>query len=125
MVIWQKQRGRKKTGGKLRPVRGKRRYELGGFPVLTQVGEEKRKRVRTKGGGRKVKCEVAQWVNVSQHGKTTKVRILNVVKNPANPEFARKNILTKGALVRTELGLVRVTSRPGQEGVVNGVLVEE
>jgi len=35
------------------------------------------------------------------------------------------NVITKGAIVKTELGLVRVTSRPGQHGVVNGVLIEE
>jgi len=34
-------------------------------------------------------------------------------------------LLTKGALIETEIGLARVTSRPGQDGVVNAVRVEE
>jgi len=66
----------------------------------------------------------AKEVNVSdQKGKTQKTEILNVVENPANPNLVRRNVITKGAVVETKLGRVRVTSRPGQEGTVNGVLV--
>jgi small subunit ribosomal protein S8e len=52
------------------------------------------------------------------------VKILGVAKNPANKEYERRQVITKGALIKTELGLARVTSRPGQNGVVNAVLVK-
>ena len=63
-------------------------------------------------------------INVSdKKGKTQVVELVTVVENPANPNLVRRNILTKGAVVETKLGKVRITSRPGQEGTVNGVLV--
>jgi small subunit ribosomal protein S8e len=31
--------------------------------------------------------------------------------------------MTRGAVVQTEIGLAKITSRPGQDGVVNAVLV--
>jgi small subunit ribosomal protein S8e len=48
-----------------------------------------------------------------------------VVENPANPHYVRRNILTKGAIVETEFGKARIISRPGQHGVINGVLVKK
>ena len=63
-------------------------------------------------------------INVTdKNGKTTKTEMVNVVENPANPNLVRRNVITKGAVVETKLGKARVTSRPGQEGVVNGILV--
>ena len=53
---------------------------------------------------------------------TTKpAKIITVRENPANPNYVQRNIVTKGAILETELGLVRVISRPGQDGVLNGV----
>jgi small subunit ribosomal protein S8e len=46
------------------------------------------------------------------------------VENPANPHYVRRNIITKGAVIKTELGNAKVTSRPGQDGVVNAALIE-
>jgi small subunit ribosomal protein S8e len=51
--------------------------------------------------------------------------VTNVVGNDADPNYVRRNIVTKGAIVDTDLGRVRVTSRPGMHGVVSGVLMEE
>ena len=48
---------------------------------------------------------------------------MNVIENPSNPHLVRRNILTKGAVVETKLGKAKVTSRPGQEGTLNGVLI--
>ncbi|MCI4362340.1 MAG: 30S ribosomal protein S8e, partial [Thermoplasmata archaeon] len=42
-----------------------------------------------------------------------------------NPNYVQRNIVTKGAILETELGLVRVRSRPGQDGVVNAVRIGE
>jgi small subunit ribosomal protein S8e len=46
------------------------------------------------------------------------------VENPANKNYIRRNILTRGAVVMTELGKAKITSRPGQDGEVNAILVE-
>lgn len=63
-------------------------------------------------------------INVAdKQGKTTSTDILNVIENPANPNLVRRNIITKGTVVETKLGKVKITSRPGQEGSVNGVLL--
>ena len=51
------------------------------------------------------------------------VKIKNVIENPANRHFVRRNIITKGTVVDTEAGKARITSRPGQDGTVNGVLI--
>ena len=56
--------------------------------------------------------------------KVEKSKILTVVENPADPHFVRGNVLTRGAVIKTELGLARVTSRPGQSGTVDAVLIE-
>jgi len=54
---------------------------------------------------------------------TSKTDIITVVENPANIHYVRRNILTKGAIVNTKLGKARITSRPGQSGVINAVLI--
>jgi small subunit ribosomal protein S8e len=56
-------------------------------------------------------------------GKTEKVEITRVVKNPANVDYDRRGVITRGAVIETSLGLARVTSRPGQHGMLNAVLV--
>ncbi|HNJ81368.1 MAG TPA: 30S ribosomal protein S8e, partial [Methanoregulaceae archaeon] len=33
-------------------------------------------------------------------------------------------LLTKGAVIRTEMGRARIISRPGQDGVINAILLE-
>ena len=52
------------------------------------------------------------------------VEIKNVLETPSNRFLARQNIITKGTILETELGKVRVTNRPSQEGVINGILIE-
>ncbi|HJJ40868.1 MAG TPA: 30S ribosomal protein S8e, partial [Methanocorpusculum sp.] len=34
------------------------------------------------------------------------------------------NLMTKGAVISTDLGKARIVSRPGQDGVINAVLIE-
>ena len=118
---------KKPSGGKKERHRMKRKYELGRPPTLTKLADtEERKLIRVRGGNYKVRLKKASYVNVAIPGENTvkKLRILEVVETPANIQYARSNIITKGAIVRTELGLVRITSRPGQDGVLNGVLVK-
>jgi small subunit ribosomal protein S8e len=125
MTKWHIDRGKKVTGGRIHAHRKKKRFQRGSIPILPEVGEEKKLIRRTRGGNEKVKIVKAQFVNVSDNGKTKRVKILDVLENPASPNYVRRNIITKGTLVKTELGKVRITSRPSQQGVVNGTLLEK
>ncbi len=123
---WQGKSKRKETGGKLKLARKKRKYELGTELHLPSIGNEKLKKMRTKGGNEKVCILVAQVANVTdpKTHETKKVTIEDVLENPANPHYVRRDIVTKGAIIQTEIGKARVTSRPGQDGCVNAVLIE-
>ncbi|MFB0543536.1 MAG: 30S ribosomal protein S8e [Candidatus Bathyarchaeia archaeon] len=128
-MVWHGDRHkRKRTGGRVKGYRKKRRFEMGRYPVETLLREEeKRKVVRVKGGGRKVKLMAAKYANLSdpRTGRTVRVEILDVVRNPANMDYNRRRVLTKGAIIRTEMGAAKVVSRPGQDGVLNAVLLPE
>jgi len=126
MVTWRLRSRRKPTGGLLRPHRKKRRADRGRDFTATKVGEEeKRKVLRVRGGNKKVVLLQAAYANVKTDESVKRARIIRVVKNPANRQFARQNIITKGAIIETEMGLAKVTSRPSQVGVVNAVLLKE
>ncbi len=116
---------RKISGGLYRGFRGKRKFELAGFPSMTKLeAKTTRRSERTLGGNRKISILSTNLINVAQQGKVTKTEILNVVENPANPHLVRRNVMTKGSVVETKLGKVRITSRPGQDSVVNGILLK-
>ncbi|MEM3769730.1 MAG: 30S ribosomal protein S8e [Candidatus Bathyarchaeia archaeon] len=128
MSVWHGDLHKKKpTGGKRQPYRGKRRFEQGSFPVETFLGEPKRKIEGGRGGNIKIKVLSEKYACVTgqKTGKTEKAEILRVVKNPANVDYDRRGVITKGAIMETSLGLARVTSRPGQNGVINAVLIGE
>lgn len=118
---------RKKTGGKKRAYRTKRLHEVGRHPVETKHDETERKIEKGRSGISKVKLLSAKYVNVSDTstGRTERLEILNVVSNPANVDYNRRGIITKGVIVRTENGLAKIVSRPGQDGVLNAVVYEE
>jgi small subunit ribosomal protein S8e len=111
---------KKRTGGKSHPNRGKRKYEMGRPPTLTRLGGNNVvEKIRVRGGGLKLRVVQAAYANVA----VEKDRILDVVENPASREFGRMKIITRGALVKTEVGNAVVTSKPGSNGVVNAKLV--
>ncbi len=118
-------KGRKITGGRYIKRRKKRLYELPGQRRIVKLGEDKRRSKRVRGGNRKTFLLGAKTINVQLSGnKTKKTEIKNVLETPSNRFLARQDILTKGTIVETELGKAKITNRPTQEGVVNGVLVE-
>lgn len=125
MAILQKRSRRKVSGGRYKGKLPKRLGNLGNLPRYTKIGERNVKRIRIKGGDKKEFLLSDNIINVydKKDKKYKKVKILTVVQNPANRHFIRRNILTKGAVVKTEIGDVKITSRPGQEGNINGVLV--
>jgi small subunit ribosomal protein S8e len=118
---------RKSSGGKKRAYRVKRKFEQGSFPVETILGEPKNKVERGRGLNMKIKALSEKYACVTdpKSGKTEKVEILRVVKNPANVDYDRRGVITKGAIIETSMGMARVTSRPGQNGVINAVLLKE
>ena len=121
------QHKRKPTGGVKRNWRGKRAFEAGREPVETVLGTTKKRTIGIRGGSTKVVLAAADWAVVTDKstGKTSKSKLLRVVRNPANVDYQRRGVITKGAIVDTELGQARVTSRPGQDGVINAVLVSQ
>ena len=116
---------RKYTGKKYKHFRKKRKRELERPPIETRVGEEKKKKQRVLGGNQKLKLFSSLYMNVTDpnNNQTSKVRILRFDSNNASKDYNRRHILTKGAIVETELGKAKITSRPGQHGVLNGVLI--
>jgi small subunit ribosomal protein S8e len=126
MSVWHGTlRKRKLTGGKKRAYRGKRKFEAGTFPAETTLGEPKRTRTRGFGGNTKIKVLKENQASVTnpKSGETEKTEIIRVVRNRANVDYNRRGVITKGAEIETGLGLARVTSRPGRDGVINAVLI--
>ncbi len=129
MGVFQGRDLRKITGGfRGRHRKVKRKYEMGRYPINTTLAEkEKRKIERVRGGNIKVKLRFVTYANVVDPatGQSKKVRILRVLATPSHRELARRGIIVKGAIIETEAGVAQVTSRPGQDGVVNAVLRPE
>ncbi len=125
MALWQGRSRRKITGGRYRNHRGKRKTEIGREKQITVIGRKTMKMVRTKGGNLKFRVLTVDVANVydPKAKKTIRTNITTVMENPANPHYVRRNIITKGAIIETEKGKARVTSRPGQHGQINAVLL--
>jgi len=125
MVISQYRSRRSSTGSLYRDFRKKKQYESGTEPTLTGIGATSRKVLRVMGGNKKANLMQAEFVNAfdKKTKKCIKAKIMTVKANPANPNYIRRNIITKGCTVGTDKGDVRVTSRPGQDGTVNGYLI--
>jgi len=125
MALWQGKSRRSATGRRIRYHRGKRRFEVGRETHLTTIGPRRIKRIRTRGSGQKFTAKTIDvaFIVDPETKKTQKTEIKGVIDNPANINYIRRNIITKGAVIETSLGKARVTSRPGQTGVVSGVLL--
>ena len=126
MSLWQGLSIRKPSGGRLILARKKLRFEVAPEDAETKLGEHSQKLIRTRGAHQKVKVLATNFINVtdSKSGKTKKAAIKTVTENTANIHYVRRNILTKGAVVDTDLGKVKITSRPGQSGTLSGILVK-
>ncbi len=136
MAQWHMRGKRKPSGG----IRSSNRHrdkilgQKGGNFAATTVNQdtdkEKRSVVEGVGHTAKVKQRLAKQAAVTIPGekKAVKAEILSVAENKANRLYTRRNIITKGCTIKVKLGgkeqLARVTSRPGQAGVVQAVLLE-
>lgn len=120
-------KGRKITGGKYIVRRKKKSYEIQGQKRVVKLGDSKRKSKRTTGGGKKVFLLKIDSVNILEKGKnkTIKAKIKNVLETPSNRFLARQNIITKGTIIETDKGKIKITNRPSQEGVLNGIILKD
>jgi small subunit ribosomal protein S8e len=117
---------RKATGGRYRPSRGRRAFEGDGYSIEPLVGETVRRLVRTRGGGTSAGVVAANEANVADSsGKVSKAKIVRVKQSPANRDYERRGVITRGALIETDAGEARVTSKPTDDGVVNAVLLKK
>ena len=125
MALWQGKSRRKPTGGRRVPSASKRKFEIGREKQFTKLGAQSLKQYRGAGGNVKVGMLAAEFANVVDKKTNTvkKVKIINVKANPADPNYIQRNILNKGATIETEIGDAVVTSRPGQDGAVNAILL--
>lgn len=125
MAIAQTRPRRKQTGSLYKAYRKKKKYELGRLPSLTKVDKKRTVNIRTRGGNRKVRMLSADTANIldPKTKKYEQVKIKTILENPANRHFVRRNIMTKGSIIDTDKGKAKITSRPGQDGVVNAVLM--
>ena len=106
----------------------KKKSRFFGRPAVeTQMGDDVRKNVRVRGGSVKVKLVRAKHANVLVDGKYVKCEVTWVSENPASRDLTRRNIITKGAVIDVKgpegAFKAKVTSRPGQDGVLNAVKV--
>jgi len=120
-------RKRKATGGRTQKARGRRAYERDSYPLEPVVGPLVRRFSRTRGGGVSVGLSSVDSANVADPaaGKVVRTRIIRVKSSPANRDYGRRGVITKGATIETELGEAKVVSRPSDDGAVNAVLVKQ
>ena len=127
MPLWHSDLDKRKvTGGRKRAHRSKRRYEAGGYAAETVRGSTARKQRKGVGGTSKIKLLRAEFVNATdpETGETKRAALIRVITNPVNLDFDRRRVVTKGTVIETDVGTAVVTSRPGQDGIVNAVLTK-
>lgn len=125
MARSQRRSRRKSSGGRYHIAVKKKKRDLARPAAATLLGEERKKVIRTRGGNRKIRLLSYSYANLSSQDKKSseKVEIEDVIENTANRDFARRKIITRGAIIRTSKGDARVTSRPGQNGTVDATLI--
>lgn len=118
--------GRKLTGGRKVAMRGRRKFEIDRYPNEAVAGPAQIVVRRTRGKNNKSAFKTAEFANVidQENKKVFRSKILRVTKNPANRDYERRGVISKGAIIEIENGTARVVSRPGQDGVVNAIIVK-
>jgi small subunit ribosomal protein S8e len=97
------------TGGRRVPLRIRRKYEIDRYPNEPINGAQVTVTRRIRGNNK----------------KTAKSKIIKVLENTTNNDYKRRGIITKGAILETAEGKCKVVSKPGQNGIVNAVLLKE
>jgi len=112
------------SGGRRIALRTRRKFEINRYPNEPVAGEQKTVTRKVRGKNVKTALVYAGFVNLVMDSKVKKTKIIRVLENPTNNDYQRRGVITKGAVIETEDGKCKVVSRPGQDGVVNGILVK-
>ena len=112
------------SGGRRIALRTRRKFEINRYPNEPLAGEQKTVTRKVRGKNVKTALVYAGFVNLVLDSKVKKTKIIRVLENPTNNDYQRRGVITKGAVLETEDGKCKVVSRPGQDGVVNGILVK-
>ena len=114
------------TGGRRVPLRIRRKYETDRYPNEATNGAQLTITRRVRGNNKKTALKSIDFVNLSTgESKVKKSKIIKVLENATNNDYKRRGIITKGAILETQEGKCRVVSKPGQNGIVNAILLKE
>ena len=114
------------TGGRRHPLRTRRKYETDRYPNEPINGAQVTITRRVRGNNRKTALKTIDFVNLATgDAKVKKTKILKVIENATNNDYKRRGIITKGAILEIQEGKCRVVSKPGQNGIVNAILLKE
>jgi len=114
------------TGGRRHPLRTRRKYEIDRYPNEPINGAQVTITRRVRGNNRKTALKSIDFVNLAtEDAKVKKTKIIKVIENTTNNDYKRRGIITKGAILEIQEGKCRVVSKPGQNGIVNAILLKE
>ncbi|KAF6246549.1 MAG: 30S ribosomal protein S8e [Nitrosopumilus sp.] len=114
------------TGGRRHPLRIRRKYETDRYPNEPNTGAQITITRRVRGNNSKTALKSIDFVNLATgDAKVKKTKILKVLDNATNNDYKRRGIITKGAILETQEGKCKVVSKPGQNGIVNAILLKE
>jgi len=114
------------TGGRRVPLRIRRKYEIDRYPNEPINGAQVTITRRVRGDNKKTALKSIDFVNLATgEAKVKKSKIIKVLENATNNDYKRRGIITKGAILETAEGKCRVVSKPGQNGIVNAILLKE
>lgn len=114
------------TGGRRHPLRIRRKYEIDRYPNEAINGTQVTITRRVRGNNKKTALKTIDFVNLAiKDAKTKKTKIIKVLENSTNNDYQRRGIITKGAILETQEGKCKVVSKPGQNGIVNAVLLKD
>ena len=126
MVIVQSKSRRKPSGARYKAkIIKKRQHLIGRNPAMTKVAAVKVQKIRTRGSGQKLRLLNCDKVNLydPKSKKFSIETIKSVVESPADKNFVRRNIMTKGTIIATSKGNAKITNRPGQDGIISAILI--
>ena len=114
------------TGGRRTPLRTRRKYENDRYPNEPTNGSQITITRRVRGNNYKTALKSIDFVNLATgESKVKKSKIIKVLENATNNDYKRRGIITKGAILETQEGKCRVVSKPGQNGIVNAILLKK
>lgn len=113
------------TGGRRHPLRTRRKYEIDRYPNEALMGPAITVTRKVRGKNQKTGLKTIDFVNLAiPNSKVKRTKIVKVLENPANSDYQRRGVISKGAILETEDGKCKVVSKPGQDGTVNAILIK-